>query len=332
MKSQQILIADDDPKVLSLLTSSLKKAGYDTFEALDGEAAQEIIEQENPDLILADITMPKVDGFELCKRVRENPITANIPFMFLTAKGELNDRVKGLNLGADDYIAKPFHIAEVTARIKAILQRSVPSAAAPKTEPESDLKGNLEQMGLPEIMQTLGMAHKTGGLKLVNGPKVGKLYFENGNIVQATLGKYKDEEAVYRILSWEEGAFNFDSNDQAAETTIQTSMNSLLMEGFQQREDYAKYKKAMPAYDSVVKLASTERVKEMKAASRKVVELIDGARTIQDVIDESPINYLLSVKILYTLLKKEIITAVEDWHQHGRQDQDFSQLAQELYE
>ena len=331
MKPQRILIADDDAKLLALLTSSLKKSGFETTEALDGEAALEQVKHKKPDLILADITMPKIDGFELCKLIRENPETADIPFIFLTAKGELNDRVKGLNLGADDYISKPFHISEVTARIKAILQRSAMAASEPEPEVETDLKGNLQQMSLAEILQTLGMARKSGGLKIVNRSLVGKIYFDSGDIVQASLGKYKSEEAVYRILAWDEGYFEFDSNDKTDKAAISTNTNSLLMEGFRQRDEYIKYKQAMSSFDSIVKLAATEQFDETKSASQKIVALVDGQRTIQDIVNTSPINYLITVKILYTLLKKGVIEAIAPQREPD-QEEDYGQLAQELYE
>jgi CheY-like chemotaxis protein len=331
MKPQRILIADDDAKLLALLTSSLKKSGYETTEALDGEAALEQVKQEKPDLILADITMPKIDGFELCKLIRENPDTADIPFIFLTAKGELNDRVKGLNLGADDYISKPFHISEVTARIKSILQRSAMVTDVPEPEVETDLKGNLQQMSLAEILQTLGMAKKSGGLKIVKESQVGKIYFDSGDVVQASLEKYKSEEAVYRILAWDEGYFEFDSTDETDKPAISTSTTSLLMEGFRQRDEYIKYKQAMPSFDSLVKLAATEQPDETKSAAQKIITLIDGQRTIQDIINSSPINYLITVKILYTLLKKGVIEATEP-QRESDEEEDYGQLAQELYE
>jgi CheY-like chemotaxis protein len=275
--------------------------------------------------------MPKIDGFELCKLIRENPETADIPFIFLTAKGELNDRVKGLNLGADDYISKPFHISEVTARIKAILQRSAMAASETEPEVETDLKGNLQQMSLAEILQTLGMARKSGGLKIVNRSLVGKIYFDSGDIVQASLGKYKSEEAVYRILAWDEGYFEFDSNDKTDKAAISTNTNSLLMEGFRQRDEYIKYKQAMSSFDSIVKLAATEQSDETKSASQKIVALVDGQRTIQDIVNTSPINYLITVKILYTLLKKGVIEAIAPQREPD-QEEDYGQLAQELYE
>jgi CheY-like chemotaxis protein len=332
MKPQRILIADDDPKLLTLLKSSLQKEGYATIEAIDGEIAFQQIQQEQPDLILADITMPKLDGFELCQRVRENPELSYIPFIFLTAKGELHDRVKGLNLGADDYISKPFHISEVTARIKVILQRSAMTASQGQDEGELDLRGNLEQMGMAEVIQTLGMNKKTGGLKIINQGSIGKIYFDSGEIVQASLGKYASEEAVYRMISWDEGYFEFDSKDTAAAADIGTTTNSLLMEGFNQREEYQKYKEALPPFNAVLRLTEPSRVHEMKAASQKIAALVDGERTIQDIMTNSPINYLLTLKVLYTFLKKEIAEAIESEQTQDISEEDYTQLAQELYD
>jgi len=331
MKPQRILIADDDEKILALLSSSLRKSGFVTFQAINGEVAFELTKKEKPDLILADITMPQMDGFELCKLIREDPVTEHIPFVFLTAKGELHDRVAGLNLGADDYISKPFHISEVIARIKSILQRAAVMSGQPADETELDLKGNLEQMQFAEVIQTLGMNQKSGGLKIVNGSKVAKIYFENGDIIQASMNEYENEEAVYRIISWEEGSFEFDSKDRAEGAGISKGMNSLLMEGFDQREEYRKYKETMPSFDAVLKIVDSEQSDQSKPALQKVLALIDGQRTIQDVIDISPINYLLTVKILYTLLKKEIIQASEMLVEQEDQDKDYGQLAHELY-
>ena len=333
MKAQRILIADDDEKVLALLKSSLQKAGYETSQALNGVKALALARKENPDLILADVAMPEMDGFELCKHIRDDPATEHIPFIFLTAKGELHDKVKGLNLGADDYISKPFHITEVTARIKTILQRMALLAQQASETAESELQGNLGQMQMAEVLQTLTMSQKSGGLKLVNSAqKVGKIFFKNGDIVQASLDPYKGEEAVYRILTWEEGFFKFDSEDRSSAPSIEKSMNSLLMEGFDQREEYQKYKKNMPSFSHRLRVINESVRRDLKPVSKKVFDLIDGQRTIQQLVDSSPLNYLLTVKLIYTLLKKKIVEAkAPDLLKHPG-NEDFGQLAHELYD
>ena len=216
----------------------------------------------------------------------------------------------------------------MTARIKAILQRMSYARPQPQAEePETDLKGNLQQWNLAEVLQTLQMTQKTGGLKITGGNKIGNIYFDHGTIVQASLDKYKSEEAIYRILSWEEGYFEFDSEDQAEVHTITTPINKLLMEGFDQRAEYFRYRDAMPPFSAILKIADIEKADDAKPASQKVLVLINGQRTIQDVINVSPINYLLTTKVLYTFLKKGIVEVLDQTDQR-----DYGQLAQELYD
>ncbi|GAK51753.1 response regulator [Candidatus Moduliflexus flocculans] len=331
MKPQHILIADDDEKVVALLKSSLQKEGYQTTEAYNGATALELAKKQVPDLILADVTMPEMDGFELCKHIRDDDTTMHIPFIFLTAKGELNDKVTGLNLGADDYISKPFHISEVTARIKSILQRIAMLSQHPHAQEESDLKGNLEQMHLPEVIQTLSMNQKTGGLKINSGNRSGKIYFENGEVIQALLGQIKGEEALYRILVWDEGTFEFDTSDAPALPPIGKTTTSLLMEGFEERDEFFKYKKAMPSFSFSIKIVKSSS-EEIKPTTQKVLGLIDGQRTIQEIIEQSSLNYLLTTKILYTMLKKGLIEAKENLVLTQSHTKDYGQLAHELYD
>ncbi len=121
MENQKILIVDDDSNICELLRMYLQKDGFDTAIASDGEQAVELAAQYNPDLILLDIMMPRLDGWQVCRQVRK---TSEVPIIMLTAKGEVFDKILGLELGADDYISKPFDTKEVLARIKAVLRRS----------------------------------------------------------------------------------------------------------------------------------------------------------------------------------------------------------------
>ncbi|MGI6550737.1 MAG: response regulator transcription factor [Syntrophomonadales bacterium] len=117
----KILVVDDEESLVRLLTHNLKREGYDTIEALDGNQAWEMINLENPDLILLDLMLPGKDGLEICQMMRENRIF--IPVIMLTAKDEEIDRILGLEMGADDYVTKPFSVRELMARVKAILRR-----------------------------------------------------------------------------------------------------------------------------------------------------------------------------------------------------------------
>ena len=116
----KILIVDDDEHISELISLYLIRDGYDTREVHDGKSAVEEFKSYNPDLIMLDIMLPAMDGYEVCKEIRK---TSNVPIIMLTAKGDTIDKVLGLELGADDYIVKPFEPKEMAARVKAVLRR-----------------------------------------------------------------------------------------------------------------------------------------------------------------------------------------------------------------
>jgi DNA-binding response OmpR family regulator len=120
----RILVIEDDPAILRGLADSLKRESHDVLTAADGEAGYGMIGQKRPDLVILDLMLPKMSGYELCRRVRAEGVT--IPILMLTARGEEGDRVLGLDLGADDYVTKPFSLRELLARVRALLRRAQP--------------------------------------------------------------------------------------------------------------------------------------------------------------------------------------------------------------
>src|SRR5712691_5502893 len=124
-KKTTILTADDDPQLLRLVMRNLQLEGYDVLTASDGKQALEQIEAHAPDLVLLDVMMPKMDGFTVCQRVRE---FSAVPIILITARGQDQEKVCGLDLGADDYLTKPFSVDELLARVRAVLRRAQFSA------------------------------------------------------------------------------------------------------------------------------------------------------------------------------------------------------------
>ncbi len=128
MSKEKILIIEDEQHIQELLTFNLQQREYKVINLLEGTNAIETIEREKPDLILLDIMLPGKDGIEICKELKQKKDTSNIPIIMLTAKGEEFDKVLGLEMGADDYITKPFSVKELIARIRAILRRASKTA------------------------------------------------------------------------------------------------------------------------------------------------------------------------------------------------------------
>jgi DNA-binding response OmpR family regulator len=120
-KKTTILTADDDPQLLRLISRNLQFEGYDVIAVSDGQQALEQIESHSPDVVLLDVMMPKMDGFTVCQRVRE---FSTVPIIIVTARGQDQDKIRGLDLGADDYLTKPFSVDELLARVRAVLRRS----------------------------------------------------------------------------------------------------------------------------------------------------------------------------------------------------------------
>jgi two-component system alkaline phosphatase synthesis response regulator PhoP len=130
----RILIVDDEKDIVDLVAYNLEKEGYETLKALDGEKALQLVRTKTPDLVVLDLMLPGIQGLEVCKRIRKDPETASIPIIMLTAKGAEIDKIVGLEVGADDYITKPFSVKELLARIKAVLRRSEARRAAGQAE------------------------------------------------------------------------------------------------------------------------------------------------------------------------------------------------------
>ena len=164
MSAEKILVVDDDLNICELLRLYLTKDGYNVVVANDGQSAVSMFQEENPALVLLDVMLPKLDGWQVCREIRKFSET---PIIMLTAKGEVFDRVLGLELGADDYVVKPFDTKEIVARIKAVLRRSVSSTAEEVKEVHYDkLSINLTNYEL-----------KVAGVQIDTPPKEMELIF-----------------------------------------------------------------------------------------------------------------------------------------------------------
>ena len=140
MPSDTILAVDDEVHILELISFNLKAAGYHVVTALTGEEALKRCEVEKPSLVLLDIMLPGIDGLEVCRRLKGDRTTSNIPIIMLTARGDEVDKILGLELGADDYITKPFSVRELAARVKPLLRRVAPQQ---ESEPQTLRAGDI---------------------------------------------------------------------------------------------------------------------------------------------------------------------------------------------
>ncbi|MDI6795379.1 MAG: response regulator [Desulfatibacillaceae bacterium] len=204
-----ILIIDDDPAVHELLTQYLTLSHYRVFDAYDGNSGIRMVEEIHPDLVLLDVQMPGMDGFATLLAIREKAQLSDIPILFLTSLDRQHLKVKGLELGADDYITKPFNSSELLARIKAALRRT-----ARYRRTEGIMAGNLSDISLADLLQSMEMGAKTATVKL---PEMdGVIYLSQGRFVHARQGRFTGEEALVRIFLLEKGSFTTRFNELPA--------------------------------------------------------------------------------------------------------------------
>ncbi len=149
---ETLLIVDDNQQITEILTEYAKKNHYDVLVAHDGEVALELFHTKQPDVILLDVMMPKKDGFAVCREIRE---TSNVPILMITARGEDFERIMGLEIGADDYIVKPFSPGEVMARVKAVMRRVRPIDISKQTFTYDNLKINLDDYTVTIQQETI---------------------------------------------------------------------------------------------------------------------------------------------------------------------------------
>ncbi len=158
----RILVIEDDPAILRGLADNLKFESYEVLTATDGEAGYRLLREKKPDLIILDLMLPKLSGYELCRKARSEGLTT--PILMLTARGEEADRVLGLDLGADDYVTKPFSVRELLARVRALLRRAHPPAALPDELHFDDVVVNFRSYEARKGKKTLEMTRKEFGV------------------------------------------------------------------------------------------------------------------------------------------------------------------------
>jgi CheY-like chemotaxis protein len=234
-----VLIADEDAAFRKYLGMPLAAQGFAIYEAADGSAAWQLAVQNRPWMILADISMPEVDGFEFCRRVRSHPLLARVPLLFISGSDKYKERYRALQIGADDFLSKSMPIRELLMRIQLLMTRYSDLSASGEqtlgaTEVAGTFQGRIEVFGAPALLQMCAQGRLTGLLTALAEDAAHTatvLGFREGDIVSATAGASTGTDAVYAFLAWEKGSFRFAPGDPGAGQPLAQSVEHLLLEG-----------------------------------------------------------------------------------------------------
>ncbi|MGB5220645.1 MAG: DUF4388 domain-containing protein, partial [Polyangiales bacterium] len=290
MAKQNLLVVDADPRSLRVLEVSLRNAGYNVAGCPSVGKAFEILHANKPDLILSDTSFSDMNGFDFVEQLRQNNDWADIPFMFLSSDGSIESKIRGLELGVQDYLTKPIYIREVVARVGIELARQARAGLALKsTDARTRFSGSLTEMSVVDLLQTIDVSRKSGVLTLIAAEgQEGMISFDSGAVINATVEDLRGEDAIYRQLLWREGSFDLEFRRVSlSERTVHRTTQALLMEGMRRLDEWSRLSELLPSFDTVLEVDAEmlrERLREMPDDQNEMVRLIDGQSTVSEVL------------------------------------------------
>ncbi len=302
MADWRVLVADDEPYVVLAISEVLEGLPASVLTAPDGEAALRVARAVRPDLILLDVKMPGLDGFQVAAALKKDPVTTGIPLVFFSALGAPSEKVRGLELGAEDYVTKPIDAEELKARVRTILRRNRPSK-----RPSVAGSGRLQAVSLASLVGTLEAERRTTRLLLSRGEERGEIVLVDGHIAQATQGPRQGEAAVYELLSWTDGSFQMAAVDPAQQMggEVAAPNQGLLLEAMRRREQVDGLKARLAVVQGPLRVPEAVRdamARQSARALSALVALLDGARVLDQVLAHSPFDAWGTLKILLRLL------------------------------
>lgn len=308
MTTWRVLLAEDEALMAQMMADMLTEMQIAVSVAHDGREALRLAGVSRPDLILLDCMMPELDGFEVAAALKANPETQDIPIIFLTARGRVEDKIRGLELGADDYLIKPVRREEMLARVRNVLRRLESRRAAAPAE-SSLMRGRLEVMGLPNIFQVLETERRTGTLRLTHDGRRGEILFLEGRVAYAVEGERQGESAVYRMLAWDTGDFELEqtSGSGPASAQVSRSNQSLLVEGMRRLDELPSLRQAIGTPEGPIRMFAVFRDgllrRTLPSGFHHLVTLCDGTQSLSQLLEASTLDAWTALTYLARFVK-----------------------------
>ncbi len=310
---KKILLVDSDPAERAEITRVLERVGYRLIPVEDGAVAINKAIAEPPDMIITAVEMSLVDGFKLCQLLRSNPATQGIPFVFLTEK-ETNPR----NLGefirpVDDFILKPFKGEELLGRVNNLFYRrdKVHEVAV---EADRSVAGTLTEIALVDLLQIFKMNRKTGVLSVKSDGQSGMVFIRDGTVINARLGKVSGPKAIFRLVTWQRGTFEFKPGVAATEVKIHQPTENIVMEGLRQFDELNRVSDKLPPRRAVLRLMKSFKGPESKLrpVTREVLKLLGYFTRVEDVLDNATFPDLEVYETLMTLIDHGVVEVMKE--------------------
>jgi len=240
-KSVKLLLVEDNPLVRDLVAKGLEPI-CDVLIADDGADALLKVVDDPPDVILCDYKMPGLDGRQLFEKLRGREKTRHIPFLFMAGRADIEERLRPLVDGVEEFITKPFLVKDLVRITKKVVDRLHLEKLQKTASRPGVIQGRLEEMSMTDLLQSLEMGQKSCRLMVRKGSEQGELYFAGGQCRDAKSGKIDGDDAVYKVILWTEGEFEIDFNaaNASTRTTTTKTTTGLLMEAMRLMDEASR--------------------------------------------------------------------------------------------
>lgn len=303
MERKRILIAVKLPDQIQALRNALVSAGYEVKSVDNGAAALTLCREFRPHLLLAEISLPKIDGHHLLRELKAQSATKNIAFVLLSPHRSVEERVHSINLGLDDYITIPFDVNEVLIRFEIIL-KEVEHFETVSYRNTNGFSGRLSEMNVMELLQTLEIGKKTGVAKIQNHEKEGIIYIKKGEVIDAVLDNLDAPNAVFRMFTWLDGTFQFELTEVEQPRVLNVPVVEILQKGLLFRDRWETLVKSLPPLQASVKVSPNVSKTPVTDQEKTLLSLINGRTRLIDLIEKSKLNDLMALQILVNLFSR----------------------------
>jgi len=305
MDGNRLLLALRDVAELESLAGYLKQTGFDITAVTDGASALEQAIVRPPSLIIADLELPVVSGERLFGILRANPHTARIPFLLVS---ESVSDIKGFRAGRDIFLPRPINPEEMYSRVRQTLSRSDALTTGTK-----EIEGQLSHMSLADIIQFLHLNRKEGELRISSARKSGSVYIKDGDIYNAFTGGVDREKALYRLILWTEGKFEFIPVPVTVAKKIRSTVSNLLMEGMRQADEFKKNQSLYPRAGSLLSSVSeaANAAEGQAPVVHDVIQLVADYPRVEDLVEHCSQPDFIVYETIAALVAKKVL-AVEE--------------------
>lgn len=298
MTPHRILIVVAEPTLTEMLRAALEPLPAEVLEARHGEEALHLARVHAPQLVLIQTILHGMSGFEVAETLTRDAATAAMPFVFVGALGAPQETVRGLGMGAEDYLVAPIDAEELRARLRRILRHRLPAAAQPVLA-----SGTLDVISLPSLLQVLEGERTSARIRLQRGAEEGEILVAGGQIVDAVQRTRRGKPALFQLLGWGEGRFQMLPAPAAAPAgaSMGDPTQALLMEGLRRLDEGRRLRQGLRGGGGPLGLQTRlldALLREAPADAAGVVQLLDGSRTLDQVVTESPVEEWTTLRII----------------------------------